>query len=360
MITYTKQMKKFLNKLQKDFMLKDYSMFLFSTPLELGLVTLDNFEQFKDNLPYNNFLNNSIQSIPKEETSTNPYYKNIKINQAIQGNYVLANKRIIPKNTLCSYDEMEFDPITFDFKPHYFACNKYLHCPMIKEKDSLNCWMSVEPFEINSFKKTIDEAHGNVLLIGLGLGYLAYMLSEKEDVNSITVVELQPDIINLFKNNILNQFPNKNKINIINDNGIDFINNHDLSKYNCINTDIWLETSDMLPYYLSVLPQEKIYQNTKFSYWLEKELKTEVQKSMIRVATGLTLEEYSFDVIARQLLSTIDITSKKEFTEALKLNNFRNSMLELTTSNPNILSDNHISGNKEQVIIQYQKTYSKN
>ena len=59
--------------------------------------------------------------------------------------------------------------------------------------------MLITPNEIETMKKSISEATGNVLTYGLGLGYYAYMVSMKENVESVTIVEKDKEIIDLFK-----------------------------------------------------------------------------------------------------------------------------------------------------------------
>ena len=75
--------------------------------------------------------------------------------------------------------------------------------------------MTITPNEIETMKEPVDEAFGHVLTFGLGLGYYAYMVSEKENVESITIVETNEDVIDLFNKYILPQFKNAHKIKII-------------------------------------------------------------------------------------------------------------------------------------------------
>ena len=74
--------------------------------------------------------------------------------------------------------------------------------------------MSVTPNEVYTVQPAIDNAKGKVLTLGCGMGYFAYMASLKEEVESITIIELEQDVIDLFENSILPQFENKDKIYI--------------------------------------------------------------------------------------------------------------------------------------------------
>jgi len=60
-------------------------------------------------------------------------------------------------------------------------------------------WMTVTPNEINTMKNPIAQSHGRVLTFGLGMGYFAFHASEKEEVDELTIVERDPDVIRLFR-----------------------------------------------------------------------------------------------------------------------------------------------------------------
>ena len=49
-------------------------------------------------------------------------------------------------------------------------------------------WMAIKPNEIETMKPHIEKMSGDVCVFGLGIGYFAYMVSEKKDVKSVTVV----------------------------------------------------------------------------------------------------------------------------------------------------------------------------
>jgi len=57
--------------------------------------------------------------------------------------------------------------------------------------------MSDTDMEKSSNTHVIQNAHGNVLIAGLGLGMIILPLLEKPEVKSITVIEINQDVINL-------------------------------------------------------------------------------------------------------------------------------------------------------------------
>ena len=76
---------------------------------------------------------------------------------------------------------------------------------------------TINPMEINIRANALKNVDKNVLVVGLGLGYFPYMASLKKDVNKITIIEENEDVIRIFKENILPFFENKEKIAIVHD-----------------------------------------------------------------------------------------------------------------------------------------------
>jgi hypothetical protein len=60
-------------------------------------------------------------------------------------------------------------------------------------------WMTDLPEELNQIAEMLHnlKPSGNILVGGLGLGILALTLADRADVENITVVEIDPDVINL-------------------------------------------------------------------------------------------------------------------------------------------------------------------
>ena len=95
-------------------------------------------------------------------------------------------------------------------------------------------------------KKAVLGARGNVLTFGLGLGYYTYMVSERAEVESVTVVERDKEVIELFKRFILPQFAYPEKVRIICSDAFEFAD-RELKNgfYNYIFTDLWHDPSDV-------------------------------------------------------------------------------------------------------------------
>lgn len=222
-----------------------------------------------------------IERLKKEEIMSNLYLANIKVPKVESDNFQIANRRIIRSGQITKYKSKSRDLETMRQKNSYFVCDYPLRFPGLIEGKSNTCWMTVEPFEIETFKPLVEEATGNILLIGCGLGYAAYMLSEKEDVNSVTIIDYNQEVLDLFHEHILPQFKNKEKIHTIQGDGLEYLKQADLSIYDHVNVDVWYDTVDMIYPYLRCIEVEKENPTVKFSYWLEDELKEAIQKSII-------------------------------------------------------------------------------
>ena len=266
-----------------------------------------------------------IVLVTKDMIYDNPYLKDIDITDIEYKNIRLKNKRIIKGRTLTEFGEKTRDPKTFERRNKYFICNNTLRFPAIVEGDGNIPWMTVEPVEINSFENIIDEANGNVLLIGCGLGYVAYMMSLKEEVKSITIVDLNEDILEIFNQYILPQFRNKDKIKTIKSDALEYLSSEDLTKYDYVNVDIWHDVIDMVYTYLPCLAIEKKYPNTKFSYWIEGELKECLQKNILK-AIALDEEEkveLLLNAIAKDIIKNTNITCLEDIQNLLELPDLR-------------------------------------
>ena len=114
--------------------------------------------------------------------------------------------------------------------PRIGAFDHQVSFPVLLDEEDIII-KSVDPFDINTTQEGIDRAEGNVLALGCGLGYFAYMAAIKDNVSHITVVEENGDIINLFEKYILPQFEMKDKITVIQSDPYEFLAKLDDGKY---------------------------------------------------------------------------------------------------------------------------------
>lgn len=133
-------------------------------------------------------------------------------------------------------------------------------------------WVSVCPSEISSMSPDVDSAFGRVMVLGLGLGYYPYRLGENKKVESITVVEKNPHIISLFREQILPQFPHKKKIRVVQADAFDFLAETENGAFDFCYADIWEGWVDGAAAYEKILPHERRLWDCTFRYWIGDEI----------------------------------------------------------------------------------------
>lgn len=132
-------------------------------------------------------------------------------------------------------------------------------------------WMTVTPNEINTIRPIIRESCGRVLTFGLGLGYYAFHCLLKDEVESVTVVERNPAVIDVFRKHLLPFFPRKDKLHIVQADAFDYaetIMPHE--GFDTVFTDLWHDVADGLPLYQQMKALE--VPGPRYLYWIERTL----------------------------------------------------------------------------------------
>ena len=177
-------------------------------------------------------------------------------------------------------------------------------------------WMTVTPNEVETMRAPIQESHGKVVTLGLGLGYFAFHASQKSEVSSVTVIERDPNVISLFKTYILPQFPNGEKISIIEADAFDYLKSTtERMEADYLFCDLWHDASDGLDLYLELKKFEKQYPKTKFSYWIEPSLLSLLRQMVFERITDpvspLQLRGVSVDeILSDSFLKTLNLTKE--------------------------------------------------
>ncbi|MGB4985599.1 MAG: hypothetical protein WBO70_07475 [Erysipelotrichaceae bacterium] len=200
-----------------------------------------------------------------KEYLKNSYLKNINLSQIRQADCFYEPIEILP-NRLFNYDEVIDDPKK--------ELNDYLILKALDTSYKTPClwqndepWMLIVPPESNTIDKHANNAYGNVLTFGLGLGYFVYMALLNPKVVNITVIEKDQTIIDMFYTYILPQFTNQEKITIIQDDAFNCFNHRYLKDYDYIFIDIWKNNEDGA--YLIEKLLEQYNPNENVHYWIE-------------------------------------------------------------------------------------------
>jgi len=214
------------------------------------------------------YFDKMVHKLEVKNYIRNPYYENIPFN----------NKKIdswqIKKGKYKPYELFVFDDFKYENDlviPQVGYFNEPFYYLAVYDNNRL--WMSITPNEINTMKQPINNAKGNVLTFGLGLGYFAYMCSLKDDVKSVTIIEKDERVIKLFKEYILPYFVSIEKINIIKEDAYVYLSKMNDDMYDYVFVDIYHDAGDGKEVYLKMNQYRNRFKKTIFEYWIYNTIK---------------------------------------------------------------------------------------
>jgi len=101
-----------------------------------------------------------------------------------------------------------------------------------------NVWMSITPNEILTLRNSIRRSKGKVGIAGLGLGLSVRRILDRKQVEKVTVVEIDKDVIKYFGEPLLEEFGDK--LNIVNGDAYEY----DWKQFDGSVWDIWKDFAD--------------------------------------------------------------------------------------------------------------------
>ena len=220
-----------------------------------------------------------IHLLNADECRKDPYYTTIRLPEISRGKWRMGYRTIEPYELFTSDDLLTLKdgreiPQTGFFTERFRA-------PIVEENGRE--WMTVTPSEINTMTAHIQMVRGKVAVFGLGLGYYAFMASQKSDVSQVVVVERDPEVIALFREFILPQFPHDEKIKIVQDDAYWYAETMGKEHFDWAYVDIWHDVLDGVEMYLRMKRLENCAPDTRFLYWIEP--------SMLAWLRGMALME---------------------------------------------------------------------
>lgn len=142
-----------------------------------------------------------------------PYYANVSFDTFTDGNVALE-KRTIHGGQLFNVEAVINDPNkALNDSMTLRALDKSYEASVLTIDG--DTWMLDVYSEVFTIDPCAHKAKGKVATLGLGIGYFIYMAMLNPNVESITVVEIDPQIIHLFKTHIEPQLPNTVPLTII-------------------------------------------------------------------------------------------------------------------------------------------------
>ncbi len=219
----------------------------------------------KDRAFFRHWLCPAIRELDPAVYTNDSYFENIRIPAARLGKWELKTEELRPLEAFVCDDFV----VTPDRRmiPQIGFFNTPYPFPAVLENGRE--WMTLQPNEMVTTKPAIRAAHGRVLTFGLGLGYFAYHAAEKAEVESVTAVDISPDVIELFRTHILPQFPHREKITLICEDAFSFADTKMAGSFDFVFADIWHDAGDGRDLYLKMKGYEKKHPTIDFNFWLE-------------------------------------------------------------------------------------------
>ena len=214
------------------------------------------------------YFPHSIHCLNAEACKNDPYHSLIQMPQVKRGSWRMDVKRIAPYEAIASDDLMIMPDGREIPQIGYFQAA--FDTPAVYQYDRE--WMTVTPSEQNTMLRDVEAVSGNVVVFGLGLGYYPLLISEKENVQQVTVVEIDTDVIELFNEFILPQFPHREKITVVQADAFAYAEEMPRDAYDYAYVDIWHDVLDGVGMYLKMKRIEEKHPQTHFLYWIEKSI----------------------------------------------------------------------------------------
>lgn len=246
------------------------------------------------------YLRTGVRRLDPTVYQNDPYYQTVRMPNVTDGRWELGHGFYAPFEPFVCDHPVVGDDLREIPQIGYFT--QRFDFPSVREGGVE--WMTVTPNEIETMKEPIEKSHGRVLTLGLGLGYFAFRAAEKPNVESVTVIEHDPTVIELFQTHLLPQFPHKEKIKVICDDAFAYVESKMTpTDFDYIFADTWHDPADGLEMYLRLRRIEKKRGLQNVDYWIEPSLLSCLRGMVWDKLTDPTSPMQLRDVPAQELLS---------------------------------------------------------
>ena len=135
-------------------------------------------------------------------------------------------------------------------------------------------YMSIVPNEILTIAPEAARARGSVLTLGLGMGYFIFKALENPAVETVTCVEQDERVINLFCSHIRPRLPRPEALTILQGDAFRLAPKlYAEEKFDFVFADLWHDAQDGPEMYLRLKRMERDVPGRIYSYWIENTLK---------------------------------------------------------------------------------------
>lgn len=240
------------------------------------------------------YMPRAVRALDPAVYRADPYFKNICVPQKTVGEWKLTREIYAPYEGFICGNLLVGDGFRAIPPIGYFA--EEFSFPAVMQNGVE--WMAIKPNEIETMRAPIAAARGRVLAMGLGLGYYAYMTSRKDEVSHVTVVERDPAVIRLFREELLPQFEHRSKMEIICADALDFAEKElPRGGYDTVFADLWHDAGDGLPLYARLRRIEEKNGFPRFTYWIEDMLLSHLRSMVFAEMDAGKTPFLSFDAM---------------------------------------------------------------
>ena len=217
---------------------------------------------------YRSYFPQMVHQLDPALYEADAYFRTVKPDCGKHGSIDLLFETVQPMELFVA------DDFRIDGQGRVFAqlgwFNRAFSFPAIREDERV--WMTVTPNEISTIQPAVEKSRAKVLTYGLGLGYYAFHCLLKEDVRSVTMVEKNPAVIDVFRRFLLPFFPRKEALHIIEADAFDYARNiMPREGFDTVFNDLWHDVADGIPLYRRMKALET--PGPDYLYWIEKTLK---------------------------------------------------------------------------------------
>ena len=261
--------KEIIDELCTDCGLTDEEAFAFVLAAAVGM---DTENSPADRELFERYFPDMLRKLDYDEFAHDPYLTSVIVPETAEGTWELKYETYRPYEAFACGDLRGFSDGRVIPQIGFF--DREFRYPAVLENGRE--WMLITPNEIVTMREPIRRAHGKVLTFGLGLGYFAFMAAGKPDVQSVTVVERDRNVIRLFDTYIRPLFPLpcRDKITVLHDDAYQYAEKRmKAGKYDFVFADIWHDPSDGVTAYRKLKKYERLLPKAEFLYWIEDTLK---------------------------------------------------------------------------------------
>jgi len=217
---------------------------------------------------YRGYFPRMIRQHDPVEYEADAYFQAVKPAIGTTGAVDLVYERIEPMELFVADDFYQDE--SGRILPQLGWFDRAFDFPAIREDGRV--WMTVTPNEINTIQPAVSESRGKVLTYGLGLGYYAFHCLLRDEVESVTVVEKNPAVIDIFTRHLLPFFPRRERLRIVQADAFDYAETvMPREGFNTVFTDLWHDVADGIPLFKQMKALE--VPGPRYLYWIEKTLR---------------------------------------------------------------------------------------